>query len=115
MGDDHHRMSPAAPWAALAELAERELSLAQDGRWDEVAACAQERVRRAAELPLPPPEARPHLERLAVLQDAIVAFVGTARAVTARELRALRRGQGATRGYAAAAGGRTAALVDGRG
>jgi hypothetical protein len=93
----------AAPWAELADLAERELGLARDGRWSEVAACSQERVRRAASLPsTPPAQARPELERLAACQDAIVALLSGARAGVARELAALRRGRTAARGYGAA-------------
>jgi Flagellar protein FliT len=94
-------MGPAAPWAELVTLAERELAAAREGRWADVAACGSERARRAASLDAPPPQARGELERLAALQDALVALVATARAVTARELSLLRRGRGAARGYAA--------------
>ena len=110
-------MSPAAPWAALADLAEAELALAREGRWDELAACSEERVRRAATLGAPPAEARPELSRLASLQDALLAVVATSRAATVQELARLRRSRGAARGYAvstghvATAGGR----IDGRG
>jgi hypothetical protein len=109
-------MSPAAPWAALADLAERELALARDGRWEELAACSDERVRRAAVLPAPPPQARAELDRLVACQEALVALLASARALTARELGALRRGRGAARGYAAAAATTApAGAVDGRG
>jgi hypothetical protein len=109
-------VSPAAPWAALADLAEAELGLAREGRWDELAACADERVRRAAALGPPPAEARAELTRLATLQDALLALVATSRAAAVQELARLRRNRPAARGYAAAgavavAGGR----VDGRG
>jgi hypothetical protein len=45
------------------------------------------------------------LERLAVLQDQIVAEITLARDEAARELAALQRGRGAVRGYRSAAGG----------
>jgi hypothetical protein len=91
-----------SPYLELVELAERELAAARDGRWDEMAACGDARARRAAALTGPPPAgARAELERLASVQDALVALVTAARAVTARELGLLRRGRGAARGYAA--------------
>lgn len=91
-----------SPYRELLELAERELAAARDGRWDEMAALGDARTRRAAGLTgPPPPTARPDLERLAAAQDALVALVTAARAVTARELAMLRRGSGAVRGYAA--------------
>ena len=102
MGADRRELS-AAPWAELADLAERELGLAREGRWSEVAACSDERVRRAAALPeAPPARARPDLERLAACQDALVALLSGARAGVARELAALRRGRSAARGYGSA-------------
>jgi hypothetical protein len=110
-------MSPAAPWAALADLAETELALAREGRWDELAACSDERMRRAAELGAPPTEARAELTRLAALQDALLALVATSRAAAVQELARLRRSRGAARGYAAATGlvGVAGGRVDGRG
>jgi hypothetical protein len=91
-----------SPYLELVELAERELAAARDGRWEEMAALGDARVRCAAGLTGPaPPAARPELERLAAAQDALVALVTAARAVTARELAMLRRGSGAARGYAA--------------
>jgi hypothetical protein len=95
-------MTPVAPWAELADLAAHELTLARDGRWDELARCSKERVRRAGALPSPPPQARPELERMAACQDALLAVLASAHALTARELAALRRGGRAARGYAAA-------------
>jgi hypothetical protein len=103
-----------SPWAQLVALAERERDLAAEGRWDEAAGAAAERVRRAAALPAPPPSARGDLERLRALQDELSARLQLARAAVVSELGALRRGRGAVRGYAAAAGPR-AATVDGRG
>lgn len=105
-------MSTAAPWAALADLAARELSLARDGRWDEVAACSDERVRRASTLGHPPEQARPELERLAASQDALFAVLTTAKALTVRELGALRQGGRMARGYAAASPAPAGSLDD---
>jgi hypothetical protein len=110
-------MSPAAPWAALADLAETELALAREGRWDEVAACSDERVRLTAALGAPPAEARAELSRLSALQDALLALVAVSRAAAVQELARLRRGRGATRGYAASTGqvAVTGGRVDGHG
>jgi hypothetical protein len=109
-------MTAMAPWAELADLAEHELRLAREGRWPELAACSDERVRRAAALPLPPPQARPELERLASSQEALMAVLSSAHGLAARELGALRRGGRAARGYAAAAGGTApAGRLDDRG
>jgi hypothetical protein len=110
-------MSPAAPWAAIADLAETELALAREGRWDELAACSDERVRRAAALGAPPAEAAPELRRLSVLQDALLALLATSRAATVQDMARLRRRRGAARGYAASTGqlATSGGRVDGRG
>jgi hypothetical protein len=110
-------VSEAAPWARLADLAAAELALAREGRWHELADRSDERVRLAAALGAPPPAARPELERLVALQDALLALVASARSATMRDLGALRGRRGAARGYAAAAafGTAVAARVDGRG
>jgi hypothetical protein len=107
----------AAHWAAIADLAADELALARAGRWDELAERSGERVRRAAALGAPPLEARPELQRLAALQDALLAVVAGARSATVRELAALRGRRGAARGYAAttAQAAPAASRVDGRG
>lgn len=107
-------MSAVAPWAELVELAEGELAAAREGRWDDAAASADERLRRVAVLGDPPPEARPELERLAALVDAFVALAATSRAAVLRELGALRRGGTAARGYAFAAATEPGARIDGR-
>jgi hypothetical protein len=110
-------MSAVAPWAALADLAEAELALAREGRWEELAACSDERVRLAAVLGPPPLQARAELTRLAALQDALLAVVATSRAAAVQELGRLRRSRGAARGYAASTGqvATTGGLLDGRG
>jgi hypothetical protein len=108
VGADRRQLSgPAAPWAAVADLAEHELALAREGRWSEVAACSDERVRRAASLPVvPPPQAGRELARLAACQDALIALLSSARAGIAREMAALGRGRAAARGYGGAPAGR---------
>ena len=88
------------PWQDLLARAERELELAREGRWEQLAAAGTERTRFAATLPAPVPAVRPLLERLALVQDQLTALVTAARAETARELGTLSRGRGAVRGYA---------------
>jgi len=89
----------ANPWQDLLARAERELSLAREGRWEELAAAGAERIRLAAALPAPAPAVRPVLERLALVQSQLTALLSAARAETARELGLLNRGRGAVRGY----------------
>jgi len=96
------------PWQDLLARAERELVLAHEGRWEELAVAGAERTRLAAGLPAPAPAVRPVLERLALVQEQLTALLSAARAETARELGLLSRGRGAVRGYkpvAAARGG----------
>jgi len=100
-------VNPAAPWAELVTLAERERELARDGRWDEVVEASAQRLRAAQALGAPPAAARPHLERLAELQAQITATVATARVFTLRKIGSMERGRTAVRGYGTA--GRTAA------
>jgi hypothetical protein len=92
------------PWQDLLARAERELALAGEGRWEELAEAGAERVRLGADLPAPAPALRPLLERLALVQEQIASLLTAARAQTARELAALDRGRGAVRGYAPVAG-----------
>src|SRR5690242_12117828 len=89
-----------APWQDLLARAERELVLAREGRWEELAVAGAERTRFAAALPAPVPAVRPVLERLALIQEQLGALLVAARAETARELGTLDRGRGAVRGYA---------------
>lgn len=92
------------PWQDLLDRAERELALARDGRWEELAEAGAERTRIAEALPAPTLAVLPLLERLALVQDAIASLLAGARAETARELSTLSRGRGAVRGYAPVAG-----------
>ena len=93
------------PWQDLLARAERELSLAREGRWEEVAEAGAERVRFAAALPAPAAGVRPLLERVLQVQAQIEQVLTAARAHTARELGSLHRGRGAVRGYATGSGG----------
>jgi hypothetical protein len=93
------------PWRDLLARAERERDLAAAGRWEELVQAGAERAAVAVMLPPAPPSARPVLERLALVQDELTAAILAARTETLRELAGVRRGQGAVRGYARAAGG----------
>jgi hypothetical protein len=95
----------------LSVLAERELRLVREARWDEAAELAAERDARARALPPARPEDRAALELLAALQDQLVVEFTLARDAAARELAALDRGRGAMRGYRSAAAGPTAGLA----
>jgi hypothetical protein len=88
-----------SPWQELLAGAERELALAREGRWEELAAAGAERNRVAAAMPAPVPAVRGILERLALVQEQLTALTNAARAETARELGTLNRGRGAVRGY----------------
>ena len=92
------------PWQDLLARAERELALAQAGRWEELAGASAERTRLVATLPAPIPAVLPLLERLALVQEQLTALLSAAREQTARELGTLNRGRGAVRGYAPVAG-----------
>jgi len=93
----------SAVYLDLLARAERELALARAGRWDELASAAQDSARRAAALPAtPPPAARAALERLAAVRAELHDLLAAAREETGAELRRLRQGRGAVRGYGAA-------------
>jgi hypothetical protein len=90
------------PWSEILARANAERALAAEGRWEELAESAAERVRLAASLGPAPRGARLALEALAVVQDELIATLETARAQTMRELAGLSAGRGAVAGYAAA-------------
>ena len=92
-------MSPEAPWADLVALAERELELVRDGRWDDVPAASAQRLSAAQALGAPPAAARVHLERLVELEAEIHAGLSTGRAFTLQKLGNMQRGHTALRGY----------------
>jgi hypothetical protein len=95
----------------LAVLADRELALVRDGRFDEAAELSAERDARARTLAPARPQDRPALELLMALQDQLVVEFTLARDAAARELAALGRGRGAVRGYRSAAGGSAAGVA----
>jgi hypothetical protein len=107
-------VKPEAPWADLVALAEHELALVRDGRWDELPAASAERMTAAEALGGPPAEARPHLERLLELQREIHAGVATARAFTQKKLGNLERGHTALVGYSGGYRRPAATSIDGR-
>jgi hypothetical protein len=90
------------PWLDLLSRAETERALAADGRWEELAEAGAARTAFALTLGAAPPEARPVLERIAVIQHELTQLVTAARADTASRLGGLHRGRGAMRGYAPA-------------
>ena len=92
--------SVAQPWADLVALAERELELVRDGRWEDVPALSAQRQSAAQALGTPPAAARPHLERLAELQAEIHAGLSAGLAFTRQKLGSMSRGATALRGYA---------------
>ena len=90
-------------WSDLVALADRELSLARAGRWEEAQDLAAQR--EALVVAIAPPRAgdKPALELLVALQEQIVVEWTLARDAIGRELAALTRGRGAMRGYRSAA------------
>jgi hypothetical protein len=61
-----------APYEAIVRLAERELELAGEGRYDEIAQLAHQRAQLLAALPTPPPLcARDALERALMMQRRV--------------------------------------------
>jgi hypothetical protein len=99
-------------WADLAALADRELALAREGRWEEAGALAAERAALGPALGPPGPDDRPALSMLVALQEQIVVECTLARDAVARELSSLARGRAGVRGYRSAAAPR-AARIDG--
>ena len=91
------------PWDELVALAEHELALARDSRWEELPAAQAARNAAASALGQAPPAARPALERLVALHRELTALLTAARADTLAELTRMRHGRSAVRGYAGAA------------
>jgi hypothetical protein len=101
-------------WAELVTLAEGELQMIHDGRWEELAAASTRRTAFAESLGQAPASARADLERLAELQADITAGIAAARALTMGKLSRMTRAHGAIRGYAFAGGYRPASTSYGR-
>ncbi len=93
--------SPLDPYAAILELAERELQLARDGRIEDLRSLASEWDELTADLPAqPPPAARGPLERAAVLHERTSATLQCLREALLCDLRTTARASRAARGYA---------------
>ena len=93
----------SAAHAELLGLAERQLSLADAGHWDELLAAMEHFARRAAALPaVAPASAAPALRRAAHVVAQVEARLRAARIECGRELSQLQRGRGAVRGYGGA-------------
>ena len=91
------------PYERLAELAEAELALCQEGRFEELDPHYEEAGGIAAGLTeQTPPQAQAPLERAARAHDAIAALLATGIEDTRAELAQPRRGRDAARSYGAA-------------
>ncbi len=86
-------------WADLAALAEAEVRLAREGRWELLPAALESRAAAAARLGQAPATARPALERLAASHEELLGLLREGRAATVAELSHLRQGRAAVRGY----------------
>lgn len=90
-----------SPYDALADIAERELELVRAGAVDKLSALHAQRTAITASLPdVPPPTAKPALERAAELHARVIAALEERMRGTAVELRKLSKGRTAMRGYA---------------
>ena len=88
----------------LLVLAERQLSLADAGRWDELPAAMEAFDRHAAALPGVAPASAAHaLRRAAAIVAGVEERLRAGRLECARELARLRRGRRAVRSYGAGA------------
>jgi hypothetical protein len=88
-------------WETLAELAERELELIEQDRFDELAALGEVRAALVAALPAQaPPQAFPALERASELQELVTHALAAKAAVARAELERVNRGRDSMRMYA---------------
>ena len=88
----------------LLALAEDQLALADEGRWDELPAAMDRFGRHAATLPaIAPPAAADALRRTAAIVTRVEERLRAGRLECARELARLGRGRGAVRSYGSAA------------
>jgi hypothetical protein len=96
-------MSPAQPYEALARSLERELELIGEGALDELAALHAERAALLESLPaVPPAEARPALQRAALMNDRVEIEILRRREALLLETANVERVSRTARGYAAA-------------
>ena len=94
----------SAAHESLLALAERQLQLAGEERWEELVPVMEEWQRRTSALTRPaPPSAARALARAAEIVALVSDGLRAGRMDVARELASLQRGRGAVRGYQAAA------------
>jgi hypothetical protein len=92
--------SAAAPYETLCDLAEQELELVGEGRFEELAELDARRARLIESLPSrAPAAARASLERCALLERRVNIELLRAREALMHELSAVARGQRAASGY----------------
>jgi hypothetical protein len=92
------------PYAAILELAERELQLARDGRIEDLRSLAPQWDALTADLPeQPPASARSPLERAAALHERTSATLQCLREALLCDLRTTARASRAAHGYASQA------------
>ncbi len=93
--------SPSSPYDELVELIERELQLAGEGRFDELALLTESRIALAATLPdQPPASARPALTRAKLLQERLTIEVLRGREAVLLALAEVQHVRRAAQGYA---------------
>lgn len=96
-------MSPAQPYEALARSLERELELIGEGALDGLAALHDERAALLAGLPaVPPADARPALQRAALINKRLEIEILRRREALLLESANVERVDRTARGYAAA-------------
>jgi hypothetical protein len=89
-----------SPYLHLIELIERDLSLAGEGRWDELVAADAERQAFIAALPAtPPPAARDLLERAELIQKRLGIELLRGRDELLYQAGQVERGRQTARGY----------------
>ena len=95
-------MSPAQPYEALARSIERELELIGDGALDELATLYAERTALLESLPADPPaDARPALQRAALMSKRVEIEILRRREALVLESANVERVGRTARGYAA--------------
>jgi hypothetical protein len=88
------------PYETLVELAERELELLGEGRYEELGVLHRERAALIATLPATaPPEAAPALERAALLGRSVMVEIMRRREAILLELATLEQARRMARGY----------------
>jgi hypothetical protein len=95
-------MSPSQPYEALARSLERELELLGEGAIDQLAALYAERAALLSDLPaVPPTDARPALQRAALMNKRVEIEILRRREALVLEAANVERVGRTARGYAA--------------